>query len=85
MTDPAPPTPAAGDALEDRDGRLVGRVEAVFVDYVLVRTRGLMPIDLYVPMPEITARGADRRGVQLTRAEALKRWRRPLKRAPHAP
>ena len=38
---------------------MIGRVDAVFVDYLLVRTSGLLPVDLYVPRPEVTVDGAE--------------------------
>ena len=71
-----------GARLVAANGRGIGRVEAAFVDYLLVRTAGLVPIDLYVPRPEVTADGR-RLTVDCTAAEARKRWYRPLKRAPH--
>ncbi|MGI8998321.1 MAG: hypothetical protein ACR2GO_01225 [Candidatus Limnocylindria bacterium] len=60
----------------------IGTVDAVFADYLLVRTAGLMPIDLYVPRPEITV-VADGLAVDGSPDEAYQRWHRPLKRAPH--
>ncbi|MEO7295077.1 MAG: hypothetical protein ABIZ57_02955 [Candidatus Limnocylindria bacterium] len=60
----------------------IGTVDAVFVDYLLVRTGGLMPIDLYVPRPEVTV-GPDGLSVDGSPNEAHERWHRPLKRAPH--
>ena len=57
-------------------------MDAVFADYLLVRTAGLLPVDLYVPRVEISAAdGAVR--VDGSRREAYERWHRPLKRAPH--
>jgi len=38
-----------------RDGHLLGRVDAAFADYLLVRTGGLLPVDLYVPSDGIIA------------------------------
>ena len=66
-------------------GRTIGRVDAVFADYLLVRTRSLLPVDLYVPRDAIAARPA-RAGlrVELSRRAAYEAWHRPLKRAPHA-
>jgi len=60
----------------------IGRVDAVFADYLLVRTSGLLPVDLYVPRPAV---GVDdgRLTVDCGRDEAYARWHRPLKRAPH--
>ena len=72
-----------GSTLVGGRGRRIGTVDAVFVDYVLVRTAGLLPVDLYVPRPEISI-GADRLWVSCGPDEAYRRWHRPLKRAPHA-
>jgi hypothetical protein len=84
MTSSEPATaPRAGAALYGARGRRIGVVDAVFADYLLVRTRGLLPIDLYVPRPEVTVDG-DRLTVDCERDEAYARWHRPLKRAPHA-
>lgn len=72
-----------GTAVIGSDGTRIGRVEAAFADYLLVRTPGLLPIDLYVPRPSLTQ---DPRGLRAdcTAAEARRRWHRPLRRAPHA-
>ena len=32
----------------------------MFADYLLVRTAGLLPVDLYVPRPEVTVGRSDR-------------------------
>jgi hypothetical protein len=71
-----------GASLYGAGGRRIGTVDAVFADYVLVRTAGLVPVDLYVPRPEVTV-GAHRLNVGLGRRQAYERWHRPLKRAPH--
>ena len=63
--------------------RRIGTVDAVFADYLLVRTASLLPIDLYVPRTE-TALEAGGLRVTVGRREAYERWHRPLKRAPHA-
>ena len=57
-------------------------MDAVFADYLLVRTRGLLPVDLYVPRLETSATDGTVR-VDCSRREAYERWHRPLKRAPH--
>ena len=75
-------TPTVGAGLHGAGGRRIGRVDAVFADYLLVRTAGLLPVDLYVPRTEVSARG-DRLEVQVDGDEAYDRWHRPLKRAPH--
>jgi len=72
-----------GVALRGPSGRRIGRVDAVFADYLLVRTAGLLPVDLYVPRTEVAvADGALQ--VSADREEAYARWHRPLKKAPHA-
>jgi hypothetical protein len=71
-----------GATVRGTNGRRIGRVDAVFADYLLVRTAGLLPVDLYVPRPDIRVEG-DRLVVGATRDEAYDRWHRPLKRAPH--
>jgi hypothetical protein len=76
---------ARGWQVLDAAGRRMGTVDAVFADYLLVRTSRLLPVDLYVPMdairpasdPEtVTAEAENER-------DAYQRWHRPLKRAPH--
>ena len=82
MTDGSLSAPTVGAALTGRNGRRIGTVDAVFADYLLVRTSGLMPVDLYVPRPEVGL--ADGRvTVPYSRRDAYQRWHRPLKRAPH--
>jgi hypothetical protein len=83
MTNQQPPTaPAPGAVLRGTRGGRIGVVDAVFADYLLIRTVGLLPVDLYVPRPEVTVEG-DRLTVDCERDEAYARWHRPLKRAPH--
>ena len=72
-----------GMALHGDRGRRIGTVDAVFADYLLVRTASLMPVDLYVPRSETTLEDGRLR-VGVGRREAYERWHRPLKRAPHA-
>jgi hypothetical protein len=71
-----------GSRLVGRDGRRIGTVDAVFADYLLVRTAGLLPVDLYVPRSD-TVEEPGRVRVEAGRREAYARWHRPLKRAPH--
>ncbi len=73
----------------NRTARLVGRgnqrigvVDAEFVDYLLVRSAGLIPIDLYVPRAEVTPDDVGYRA-DCSRREAYVRWHRPLKRVSH--
>lgn len=73
---------APGTPLRNGDGARIGTVDAVFVDYLLVRTAGLLPVDLYVPRPEVTVKDGVAR-VEVSVSEAYERWHRPLKRAPH--
>ena len=72
---------ARGTRLLGAGGRRIGTVDAAFADYLLVRTRGLMPVDLYVPRDALT--GTDPPRVECDAREAYRRWHRPLKRAPH--
>jgi hypothetical protein len=81
MTDDAP---QLGMRLSGRAGEPIGTVDAVFADYLLVRTASLLPVDLYVPRPEVARQGGELR-VDVTAREAYGRWHRPLKRAPHQP
>lgn len=78
----APPPPRVGAKLRGAKGRRIGTVDAVFVDYLLVRTAGLLPVDLYVPRAEVSGEG-DSLQVAVGSEEAYARWHRPLKRAPH--
>ena len=73
----------AGDRVIDARGRTIGRVDAVYADYLLVRTRGLMPVDLYVPRPAVSRIDGDGLRVEMTASDAYDAWHRPLKRAPH--
>ena len=72
-----------GTQVRGADGGRIGRVDAVFADYLLVRTPGLLPVDLYVPRNEVAAADGQLR-VSVARDEAYARWHRPLKKAPHA-
>jgi hypothetical protein len=69
----------------DAAQRDIGTVDAVFADYLLVRTRGLLPVDLYVPMTAVTE-AEEEQSVLVAAAdaeEAYEAWHRPLKKAPH--
>jgi len=76
---------ARGWQVLDAAGRWIGTVDDVFADYLLVRTRSWLPVDLYVPVtavspteqPETVVVAAENEG------EAYERWHRPLQRAPH--
>ena len=83
MTDQKPMVEVKlGDRLLGPRGRRIGRVDAVFVDYLLVRTGLILPVDLYVPRDAVSnANGALR--VELDRRAAYEALHRPLKRAPH--
>lgn len=78
----APVPPRVGAKLRGAKGRRIGTVDAVFADYLLVRTAGLLPVDLYVPRVEVSG-GGDSLEVAVGSEEAYARWHRPLKRAPH--
>jgi len=71
-----------GDRLFGRRGRRIGRVDAVFADYLLVRSGVILPVDLYVPRNAVS-RSDGRLRVELDRKGAYEAWHRPLKRAPH--
>jgi hypothetical protein len=71
-----------GTRLHGSGGRRIGTVDAVFADYLLVRTAGLLPVDLYVPRAE-TSFEDGRLRVGVGGREAYDRWHRPLKKAPH--
>ena len=75
--------PRVGDRLVDPRGRTIGRVDAVFADYLLVRTTGLLPVDLYVPRDQVTPNGDRRLTVEVDSREAYRAWHRPLRKAPH--
>ena len=76
--------PLVGALVVGNRTRRIGRVEAAFVDYLLVRTAALIPVDLYIPRSE-TALDAETATVTVAcdRREAYRRWHRPLRRAPH--
>lgn len=71
-----------GDRLVGSRGRRIGRVDAVFADYLLVRTGIIMPVDLYVPRDAVRSSDGALR-CELDRKAAYEAWHRPLKRAPH--
>lgn len=72
-----------GQKLYGPQGRRIGTIDAVFADYLLVRTSGLPPVDLYVPRTEVIADDAGRAAIRLGSAEAYAAWHRPLKRVDH--
>lgn len=72
-----------GWQLFDRDGHRMGVVDAVFADYLLVRSGGVLPVDLYVPTDAIVTALDGRVLVRGSSHDAYARWHRPLKRAPH--
>ena len=71
-----------GDRLIGPGGKSIGRVDAVFADYLLVRAGRILPVDLFVPRDAVSGEGGALR-VELGRAAAYEAWHRPLKRAPH--
>lgn len=76
---------ARGWQVLDTAGRRIGTVDDVFADYLLVRTRSWLPVDLYVPVTEVS-RAEQAESVVVAAEndrEAYERWHRPLKRAPH--
>ena len=75
--------PRVGDRLLGPRLRSIGRVDAVFADYLLVRAGWLMPVDLYVPRTALARDEQGRLRAELDRKAAYAAWHRPLKRAPH--
>jgi hypothetical protein len=77
--------PAKGWTIVDTEERPIGTVDAVFADYLLVRTRGFLPVDLYIPRTEVTPGAQPETGMAAAADadEAYERWHRPLKQAPH--
>ncbi|MEO8245475.1 MAG: hypothetical protein ABI622_00005 [Chloroflexota bacterium] len=74
--------PRVGSRLFGARNARIGTVDAVFADYLLVRTAGLLPVDLYVPRNEVSEQDGGLR-IETDAATAYARWHRPLKRAPH--
>ncbi|MDQ5841423.1 MAG: PRC-barrel domain-containing protein [Chloroflexota bacterium] len=76
---------ARGWQVLDVAGRRIGTVDDVFADYLLVRTRGWLPVDLYVPVTEVSTAGQPQAVVVAAQndRDAYARWHRPLKKAPH--
>ena len=72
-----------GQRLLGAGGRRIGTVDAVFADYLLVRTSGLLPVDLYVPRAEVTTAPDGQPMVDATPDAAYQSWHRPLKRVAH--
>ena len=82
MTTEATPI-ARGAHIQASGGELLGTVDAVFADYLLVRTPGIVPVDLYVPITEVSRPAAAPPAVGIAPDEAYERWHRPLRSAPH--
>ena len=72
--------PRVGARLRGTGGARIGRVDAVFADYLLVRTGGLLPVDLYVPRADVSFMAGRDPSVEATGRDAYERWHRPLKR-----
>jgi hypothetical protein len=82
MTEQAAVEVKVGERLVGARRRRIGRVEAVFADYLLVRSGWILPVDLYVPQDAVSRENGALR-VELGRRAAYEAWHRPLKRAPH--
>lgn len=74
---------ARGAHLLASGGKLLGTVDAVFADYLLVRTPGILPVDLYVPVTQVSRAADAPPAVSISPDEAYERWHRPLRSAPH--
>ena len=83
MSEIAGPAVQRGQRLFGRGGERIGTVDAVFADYLLVRTSGFLPVDLYIPLPAVRPDEQGRPVVDVSPDEAYESWHRPLKRAPH--
>ena len=83
MSETSTTAPQRGQRLLSRNGRRIGTIDAVFADYLLVRTGGLLPVDLYVPRTEVSSDASGRVIVEKSPHDAYHAWHRPLKRAPH--
>jgi hypothetical protein len=77
------PPAQRGAHLYGAGGRRIGTVDAVFADYLLVRTSSLLPVDLYVPRDATSVDEAGRLTVELAADAAYEAWHRPLKRVAH--
>lgn len=73
---------AIGATVTGKGGVRIGRVDAAFVDYLLVRTHGLVPVDIYLPTA-VAQLGSDEVRVDATPDEAYQRWHRPLRSVAH--
>ena len=82
MTELAAGDIKVGERLAGARRRRIGRVEAVFADYLLVRSGWILPVDLYVPRDAVRREDGALR-VEVGRRAAYEAWHRPLKRAPH--
>jgi hypothetical protein len=78
----AEPKVAVGAVVIGSGGARIGRVDAVFVDYLLVRTYGIVPVDIYLPTAQAEL-GMNEVRVEATPDEAYERWHRPLKAVEH--
>jgi hypothetical protein len=83
MSETTATSPRRGQKLLTVDGQRIGTVDAVFADYLLVRTSGLLPVDLYVPRNEVAPDAQGRLTVSKSSHDAYHAWHRPLKKAPH--
>ena len=82
MTEQAAVDVKVGERLLGARRRRIGRVEAVFADYLLVRSGWILPVDLYVPRDVVSRENGALR-VELGRRAAYEAWHRPLRHAPH--
>jgi hypothetical protein len=64
-------------------GRRIGTVDAVFVDYLLVRTAGAVPVDLYLPTEAARVESPRRIQIEVDATQAYERWHRPLRAVAH--
>jgi hypothetical protein len=81
--EPASAPARVGAQVFGSGGRRIGRVDAVFVDYLLVRTVGAVPVDLYVPTEATHVESPQRIQIEVDAAQAYERWHRPLRAVAH--
>ena len=71
-----------GYSVVDRDGAEIGRVDAVFADYLLVRS-GFPPVDVHVPTASLTSVAVETVGIDASADDVRAGiWDRPPVR-PH--
>ena len=81
--EPASVPATVGAQVFASSGRRIGTVDAVFVDYLLVRTVGAVPVDLYLPTAAARVESPRQIQIEVDATEAYQRWHRPLRAVTH--